>query len=688
LNQPDNDAESIYWEALAEGGEGNKLARRGDLLTRDATQNKRLPRGLPGQVLQVSGRDVVWDYFNVVDNVYYVDLAGEDLPTRGTSLQTAFRTIKYASEYILADEANRAPATIFVKTGTFREELPIIIPANVAVVGDELRSTRIEPAIGRGVDSVEVITAGSGYITAPTVTFSAPTLAGGFAAQGIAVISGGQVVSVTITKAGSGYVTAPLVTFTSEDGTNAAAASVLKEKLYSATDMFYMRDGSGLRNCTTAGLNVALGPVNQYLTRRPVTNCSYASLDPGFGPGDEAAWVVNRSPYVQNVTTFGNGATGLKVDGALHNGGNRTIVCNDFTQVISDGIGVWCTNQGRSECVSVFTYYAHLGYLAEDGGVIRGTNGNCSYGTFGVSAEGVDPSEVSRIARVDNRKEEASVANTFVDGQGIVVLEYRNAGENYQAGNTTYEFGGSGVANSIVVNTAVVQDGGVKEVRVLAPGKDWLAVTNNAQDGSNYAIRVSASDIQVSNAYLGERIVIIDGQGVGQYGYITNFNGGTKIATVAKESFTPLLITATSAANNRITTTSTGTLSVDQAVTFEVYGIGELFGGLDEGVIYFVKEIFAPDQFTISDSVGGLTRTLTTGTGSLHLHAAGWESLYGQTIRTVLDTTTRYAIEPRVIFSTGTGATATGVVSPGVDTISITSCANGAFYQAVPTVLV
>jgi hypothetical protein len=36
--------------------------------------------------------------------------------------------------------------SIFVKTGEFEEILPIIVPENTAVVGDELRSTRIVPA--------------------------------------------------------------------------------------------------------------------------------------------------------------------------------------------------------------------------------------------------------------------------------------------------------------------------------------------------------------------------------------------------------------------------------------------------------------------------------------------------------------------------------------------------------------
>jgi hypothetical protein len=52
-------------------------------------------------------------------------------------------------------------------------------------------------------------------------------------------------------------------------------------------------------------------------------------------------FVGNISPYIQNVTTFGDACVGLKVDGSLHNGGNKTIVANDFTQILSDGSGVW-----------------------------------------------------------------------------------------------------------------------------------------------------------------------------------------------------------------------------------------------------------------------------------------------------------------------------------------------------------
>src|SRR5207247_1675261 len=69
-------------------------------------------------------------------------------------------------------------------------------------------------ATNGSVNGVLITSGGSGYVTAPTVTFSAPTTAGGVTATGTAVINAaGVVTAVLITNAGSGYTAAPTVTF-------------------------------------------------------------------------------------------------------------------------------------------------------------------------------------------------------------------------------------------------------------------------------------------------------------------------------------------------------------------------------------------------------------------------------------------------------------------------------------------
>ena len=513
----------------------------------------------------------------------------------------------------------RVNYTISVKTGTYYEVLPIIVPKNTAIVGDELRSTNIQPAgalIASGdvaksmaalthlasiVDNViqnntsfTVYGAISQVTTRPAGSAGAATAAATLFTQAKNYIdyyvnSSGSAPAITGTNYWSvdenyynainvleenkeflaeqavGYINATYPAYIGQYDEDACRRDVREyvdaikwdliyngnyktltaAKLYVNAvnssidkDMFYLRNGTGLRNCTVQGLTGSLGSVNAYGTRRPTAG-AYASLDPGWGPDDELAWITNKSPYVQNVTTFGTACIGLKVDGNLHNGGNDSIVANDFTQVLSDGIGAWVTNLGRAELVSVFSYYGHIGYLAENGGKIRATNGNSSYGAYGCVSEGVDVTETPILGKVDNRSVEAQIENVLTDTvDQIYRLEYSNAGINYNS--ASYTFNGPG-ANAAV--TAEFRDNAVYNVRLKdygdssgTGGLGYVTISNTAQAGTSTQITLAATDIAISSAYVGMRILITAGTGIGQYGYIQTYNSGSKIATIYKES--------------------------------------------------------------------------------------------------------------------------------------------------------
>lgn len=81
-----------------------------------------------------------------------------------------------------------------------------------------------------GTDSVASVTiggsGGTGYTTAPTVTFATPPV-GGIRATGIATVSGGVVTGITITNPGAGYSSVPSVTLTGGGGTGATATAVM-----------------------------------------------------------------------------------------------------------------------------------------------------------------------------------------------------------------------------------------------------------------------------------------------------------------------------------------------------------------------------------------------------------------------------------------------------------------------------
>jgi hypothetical protein len=528
LTRPDKGTAAAYWTLLSEANRSNRLRELGDINTYGeepetlAITSTRLPIGAEGAVLQNVNNLATWELFSDIVDVYYVAIEGTDSAGRGTTIDTPWRTVKYACENITG------PATIFIKTGYYEEILPISIPADVALVGDELRGTTIAPAAG-----------------------------------------------------------------------------------YEQDNMFYVRNGSGIRNMTLSGLTGSLGGLNQYLTARPTAG-AYVSLDPGTGTIDSSVWISSRSPYVQNVTTFGTGCVGLKVDGNLHDGGNRSIVANDFTQVLSDGIGAWVTNGGLSELVSVFSYYGHIGYLAENGGKIRATNGNSSYGTYGCVAEGVLLAEIPITGKFDNQTGEATVdaAVSGNIGDQILILEYSHCGQNYT--NATFNFTGAGVGAAV---TPVYRNGAVYEVRIKGAGDsstiggaNYKLASNNAQAGDNLTITLASNDTNTTAQFIGMRIFITSGTGTGQYGYIQAYNDVTKEVTVYKES---------------------------------------------------------------DDS-------------------PGWDHVAGFSIEAVLDSSTTYIVEPRVIFSApGTGTRAKGrvkVVSSRIAMVKIWDCGSG--YTSAPTVTI
>jgi hypothetical protein len=642
----------VNWSLYIRGEQFETLQYQGDTQTYNNGSWSPVALGTEGNLYKATGANLpvpAWGSWGIIGKVYYVATTGSDLPTFGTTWSTPWKSIKYACSQVTG------PATIFVKTGTYNESLPISVPAGVALVGDELRGTVVQPA-----RTISVVASGSSSITnaitvnttvgmqgddpvqvvVPTInTLATATVAstnkitlnrvigayvgmpivfsgtvfGGLNANTTYYVTSYETISSTITV--SATLNGPAVSLTSATGLMTAIAgqfaglatgqtyyvigssitptsfqvttvmggtnpviltdtSNQSAPIYGADaikDMFYLRNACGVRNMTLRGLLGGLYPANQYGTQRP-TGGSYVSLDPGNGPSDTSVWITTKSPYVQNVTNFGQGCTGLKIDGTLHNGGNRSIVANDFTQIIGDGIGCWCTGHNAlTELVSVFAYYGHCGYLAEAGGKIRATNGNTSYGSFGCVAEGFDVTETPIAGIVNNRYQQAQIAQAFI-GEAtnkILKLEYSNAGQNYTA--ATYQFSGAG--SGVISIADEFRDYGIFETRVTgtdysAGGLGYITAGNQAQAGNTQTITIASNDQNTLANYYGMRIIVTSGTGVGQYGYIAYYDAVGKVATIAKESIAAQTCTATNSTGNVITVNSTAQIVPGQPVVF------------------------------------------------------------------------------------------------------------------------
>ena len=442
---------------------------------------------IPSNINEIPGEAFTWDV--IADPAL---ITAQDLETGVTQevganvliqelIDIPISAIQYADKTLIPRSIGSETSTINVKTGTYRETLPIIVPDNVAINGDELRGATVFPA--RVVYTSTRLSNNSNQFllaSAENLLVNDPIQ---FSAAGLNDDFGGVTLGTTyyVTEIDGLYIK---ISETIGGSTFAVASGFGDMTVYAGDclkDMFYVRNASGIRNITLSGLAGSLTSVNGFGTRRP-TGSSYVSLDPGTGPDDTNVWIVKRSPYIQNVTNFGVGCVGLKIDGYLHNGGNKSIVCNDFTQIISDGIGVYCIGpDSLTECVSVFSYYNYAGYFAEDGGRIRATNGNSSYGQFGCIAEGFDPTEVPISGSIDNQSTQvqASVQSAFGTSAELLSMQYANAGSNYFEQTTNLL-----VYSNTFIESWVTDGNVLLQQNTTSPNSETNAWTFNAQTSS------------------------------------------------------------------------------------------------------------------------------------------------------------------------------------------------------------
>ena len=318
---------------------------RGDVLYYDSSgQIAKLNLGAAGAVLKSDGSDVVWGNIGGATNVYYVATNGVDASGRGGSIDTAYKTIKYACSNIGTPTAT-SPAVIFVKAGLYEEvQLPIIVPAFTTIVGDNLRATIVKP--GAGLDS---------------------------------------------------------------------SGSVLNTR----STLFRLSNGTIVQDMVLDGMG-------GYTPGSPDYKPESATIGGVYFALNAASPVSTKSPYIYNVTSFGNGATGALVDGALHASGNRSMLFHTYTAIHSDGLGVWCKANSNAEMISTFSYYCQIGFSATGGSKIRSLNSSNAYGEYGVYSAGFDASETAN---------QGSVKGTMLSYANVLTADF-TLGEQITGGTS------------------------------------------------------------------------------------------------------------------------------------------------------------------------------------------------------------------------------------------------------------
>jgi hypothetical protein len=377
-------------------------------------------------------------------------------------------------------------------------------------------------------------------------------------------------------------------------------------------NMFLLRDNTGISNVTLTGLVGTLGSDNANGTKRP-GGSAYISIDTG-GTG-----ITTTNPNIENVTIIGtsgtSSCTGIKVDGAA-NAGSDTVRVNDVTMILSDGIGIWATGNAKVLASSVFVYYAYASMLSELGATISAASCSSAYGTYGVISESTLAGESALTGTVTTQSQQATVAGALFGNGQILWLEYANAGQTYSS--ATYSFA-SGTGYGATVSAANFVTNAVPEVRVITGGTGYVTTTNTAATGTSTTITLNPADTAATGVYVGMRIILSSGTGAGQYGYITAYNGTTKVASVSAESTSSagwdVAVVGTTVAASLDTSTR---YTIEPRVTFTGTGTGLLVRAVvTSGAITSMRVInpgtgySAAPSITVTDPNASVAATFT-----------------------------------------------------------------------------
>ena len=440
----------------------------------------------------------------ITNNVYYVSTSTGSNSNDGKQISSAFATLRYACATVTG------PATIYVKAGTYAEQLPITVPAGVTIVGDGMRDTEIQPLLTKVATSTYVPTGSSG--TTIKVLSNTGILAG-MVVSGTGFASSRTVVSTSSTDTvvlNNAPATTPSGTLTFTQTNLSTDNSPVTNNL---STMFLLSDATMLQGLLLTGMT---GYSYNGASPQDITTATIGGVYCALNP---ASPVLTKSPYIKDCTTSSSGGVAALIDGSVHASGNKSMVFWAYNIIIDNGVGIWCKDNGKCEAVSCFTYYCHIGYATTGGGKIRSLSGNNSYGTYGVVSRGYDVTESPVTATVYGGMLTflpAAATGTFTAGETITQAVSGATGKitSVQSGilyykitsgtfNTTNLVTGGSSAATMTPTVVGGQSGVIAVLSALSTVPTSGASIQFAGDASAYVIQsVSSNAITVNGVPL------------------------------------------------------------------------------------------------------------------------------------------------------------------------------------------
>ena len=342
------------------------------------------------------------------------------------------------------------------------------------------------------VTSVALTAGGTGYTSAPTVTF---TGGGGTGATATATVAG-PVTSATVTNGGSGYTSAPTVTFTGGGGTGATASAVMSGSVtavtvtngganYTDPPAVTLVGGGGTGATATAavaggsvtGINVTNGGSGY-------TSAPAVTITGGGGTGATAtSTVVTDAVSAINVTNGGTGYTTAPTVAFAGGGGTGAAATATVTTDVVSAIAVTAGGTGYTSAPTV-TITGGGGTGATATAAVAHTDPAVTYSQAYFEATfGIEPAPPGTAINAGNRLQYGTYT-----GFGVTPYQGMGAGREVYIAIVTETAYAAGFKQEDLGSIAQHECRHAQQhIWVAAGGNDWIDVDNAYTSGQQYS---------------------------------------------------------------------------------------------------------------------------------------------------------------------------------------------------------
>jgi hypothetical protein len=207
-----------------------------------------------------------------------------------------------------------------------------------------------------------------------------------------------------------------------------------------------------------------------------------------------------KGPYIQNCTSDTTTGTGIYIDGDKAEK-TKSMNVDAFTQYNQGGVGVAVTNEGYAQLVSVFTICCDKAITVHKGGQADLANSNCSFGTFGLVANGLSDQQFVGIVTTSASSAQDNVVINVgssttrpYDGQvvyfdqlykSIESISITNGGSGYTSTPSVTITSPTGPNGEVASAFATVENGVVTEIDIISSGSQYTStptITISAPD--------------------------------------------------------------------------------------------------------------------------------------------------------------------------------------------------------------